>query len=96
VPKRELVSRMQVTFQTGRLRIPRRIPHGDLLMRELQNFRMKVPLHRNDDSLAWREGANDDLVLALACGLWMAERNPGGPYAFAYGKSAFGSGENML
>lgn len=35
---------------------------------------MNVDLKRPSDSLAWREGVNDDLVLALAVGLWTGER----------------------
>jgi hypothetical protein len=50
-----------------------------LLLRELQSFRMNPDLKRSSETLAWREGVNDDLVLALAVGLWVGERHPGIP-----------------
>lgn len=79
VPKRDLISTAQVLLQTGRLKIARDLPNAQLLLRELQGFRMNVDLKRTKDSLAWREGANDDLVLALCVGLWIGERHPGTP-----------------
>jgi hypothetical protein len=51
---------------------------------------MKVSLTRGDEIPAWREGANDDLVLALATGLWIAEKEPDYPFACSYGRSMFG------
>lgn len=89
VPKRDVISTAQVLLQTERLKIARDLPHAQLLLRELQGFRMTVDL-RKTDSLAWREGANDDLVLALAVGLWMGERRPGIPGAWVFGKSECG------
>lgn len=77
VPKKDVISAAQVLLQTERLRIARDLPSAQLLLRELQNFRMNVDLKKNSDALAWREGANDDLVLALAVGLWIGERHPG-------------------
>ena len=74
VPKRDLIATAQVMLQSGRLKIARGLPNASLLLRELQGFRMNVDLKRTKDSLAWREGANDDLVLALAVGLWTGER----------------------
>jgi len=43
-----------------------------------------------DDTLDWREGPDDDLVLALAIAAWEAERNPGLGFSFSYGVSVFG------
>jgi hypothetical protein len=64
VPKRDVVSTAQVHLQTGRLKIARDLPNGQLLLRELQSFRMNVDLKRANEPMAWREGVNDDLVLA--------------------------------
>lgn len=74
VPKRDLIATAQVMLQSGRLKIARDLSNASLLLRELQSFRMNVDLKRPSDSLAWREGVNDDLVLALAVGLWTGER----------------------
>jgi hypothetical protein len=86
VPKRDVISTAQVLLQTDRFKIAKDLPNAQLLLRELQCFRMNVDLKKTD-ALAWREGANDDLVLALAVGLWMGERRPGIPGAMIVGKS---------
>ena len=86
VPKRDVISTAQVLLQTDRLKIARDLPNAQILLRELQGFRMNVDLKKTSDSLAWREGANDDLVLALAVGLWMGERRPGIPGTWIFGK----------
>jgi phage FluMu gp28-like protein len=71
VPKRDLVSAAQVAFQSGKLRIAPTLPEAQVLVRELQNFQVKINLETAHDSYgAWREGAHDDLVLALALALW--------------------------
>lgn len=79
VPKRDVISIAQVLLQTERLKIARDLPNAQLLLRELQGFRMNVDLKRTSETLAWREGVNDDLVLALCVGLWIGERHPGIP-----------------
>lgn len=46
----------------------------ETLIRELQNFQVKINVDTAHDSYgAWREGTNDDLVLAVALALWIAE-----------------------
>jgi hypothetical protein len=44
LPRKELVGTLQVLLQTRRLLIPRELPHTDLLLKELQNFKAKVTL----------------------------------------------------
>lgn len=73
VPKRDLVSTMQLLFGTRRLQIARGVKQEELLLKELQNFRMKITTAGNDTFEAWRTGQHDDLVLAAAIGLWVAE-----------------------
>jgi hypothetical protein len=92
IPKRDAISTTQVLLQTGRLKIARSLPHAALLARELVNFRFKVGHNGPEDALDWREGPDDDLVLALAIAAWEAERNPGLGYSFGYGVSEFGAG----
>ncbi len=78
VPKRDLVSAAQVALQTGRLKIASDLPEAQALVRELENFQMKISLDTAHDSYgAWREGAHDDLVLAVALALWCGMRASG-------------------
>ena len=77
VPKRDLVSKLAVLFQNGRLRVARGIGHGQLFIKELQAFRVKISLSGHDSYEAHREGDHDDLVLAVAIGAWVAERERG-------------------
>ena len=90
IPKRDVISSTQVLLQTGRLKIARSLPHAALLARELVNFRFKVGHNGPEDALDWREGPDDDLVLALAIAAWEAERRPGLAFSYGYGVSEFG------
>lgn len=71
IPKRDLVSSVQAALQTQRLKIARELPESGTLIRELEQFKAKVVISAAADALvAWREGVNDDLVLALALAVW--------------------------
>ncbi len=74
VPKKDLAGVLQVVLQSSRIKIARSLPHADLLVKELANFRVKITAAANEIFEAWREGDNDDLVLALGMAAWMAER----------------------
>jgi hypothetical protein len=76
VPKRNLVSTVQVYLQSGRLKIAGKLPEADTLARELQNFQVKINDNAHDSYGAWREGTHDDLVLAVALALWTATEKP--------------------
>ncbi len=78
VPKRDLVSSVACLLQTGRLRIPRNLPDGELLQRELVRFRAKISLTGHDTYEAWREEDHDDLVLAVALACWLNEKGRDG------------------
>lgn len=73
VGKAELVNRVQVEMQTGRLRIGRAVEHVDKLVRELREFRVKTSASGHMTFNA-REGQNDDLVLSLALAVFGALR----------------------
>ena len=75
VPKRDLVSVLQVLFQAERIKIAPSLPLGPVLVEELMNFRAKITAAGNDTYEAWRERDHDDLVLALAISSWYAERS---------------------
>ena len=81
VPKRDLVSTAQVYLQSGRLKIAPELPDAPTLVRELENFQVKISLDTAHDSYGvWREGSHDDLVLAVCLALWVgvesASRTP--------------------
>jgi hypothetical protein len=76
VPKRDLVTTLQVLFQSGRLKVAAELPEARLLVEELLNFRVKINVRTAHDSYeAWREGIHDDLVLAVALACWYAEKD---------------------
>ena len=74
VPKRVLVSLLQVLLQNGQLKFAANMPHVDLIVNELAHFKVKVTEAKHDTYEAWREGDHDDLVLALALAVWYAVR----------------------
>jgi hypothetical protein len=75
VPKRDLVSTLQVLLQARRLKIAAGLPEAAALTRELQVFRAKVSVATGHESFeAWRERDHDDLVLACALAAWLGER----------------------
>lgn len=74
VPKKELVSVLQVLLQQRRLQVARALPHAATLVRELETFRVKITTSANEQLEAWRQRDHDDLVLALGLAVWVAER----------------------
>jgi hypothetical protein len=74
VPKRDLVSVVQVALQTDKLKIAEALPEAGTLVRELQDFQVKITEAANDTYGAWREGAHDDLVLAVALALYVGKK----------------------
>jgi len=90
VPKKELVTSLQVIMQSRRLQIARSLPDAATLVRELQNFQVKITAAANETFGTWRDGQHDDLVLAVAMACWWAERNP------PLDGSAFGGGGESI
>jgi hypothetical protein len=74
VPKKELVSVLQVLLQLRRLQVARTLPEALLLVKELEHFRVKVTTPRTETFESWREGKNDDLVFAVALAAWVGEQ----------------------
>jgi hypothetical protein len=66
--------------------IARSLPDAATLVRELQNFQVKITVAANETFGVWRDGQHDDLVLAVALASWWGERNP------PLDSSAFGGG----
>jgi hypothetical protein len=74
VPKRVLISNMQVYMQDGRLKISSKLPLVDVFVKEALNFKMRINAQGNYSFEAWREGVHDDLILSVAIGLWWGHR----------------------
>jgi len=74
VPKRDLCSIMQILLRRRRFQVAKGLREGEMLMKELQNFKAKISLSGNDTYEAHRSGDHDDLVLAAAMACWLAER----------------------
>jgi len=77
VPKRNLVSIIQILLQERRLVIADGLSHAATLVNELLNFQVKINDKAHDSYGAWRESVHDDLVLATALAAWWGERNGG-------------------
>lgn len=74
VPKRELIGVLQVLLQTRRLHVARGLADAPVLVRELENYRIKITPARNEIFEPWRDGQHDDLVLAVALAAWVGEK----------------------
>ena len=75
VPKKELVSSVQVLLGTGRMKIAPSLRYASALIQELKNFSYKISSATAHVSLeAWREKDHDDLVLGLALAAWAGEQ----------------------
>jgi hypothetical protein len=72
VPKRDLIAATQVALQRGRLKVAPALSEAVTLTRELSDYRVKISASGHDSYDA-REGQHDDLVLAVALAVWVAE-----------------------
>lgn len=81
VAKRRLVGVVQVAQQNQRLRVGKALPLAPVLVKECLSFKAKITASGNvvygvPDTSDWRHGVHDDLVLAVALGVWAAENTP--------------------
>jgi len=80
VPKKDVISAVQVALGVGRLRIAAGLEHAETLRKELEAFKIKVNWRGHERFEAWRERDHDDLVLAVALATWWRDWYYG-PYA---------------
>ncbi len=73
VAKVQLVSVLQALLSGRRLKIATGLPDAAVLVAELKAFSVKITPAGNEAFEAWRERDHDDLVLAVALALWLAE-----------------------
>jgi hypothetical protein len=93
VAKGQLVSTLQVVLQTGRLKIVK-CPERDLLLKQLEDFRVKITKAGSERFEALRESCHDDLVIAAGLAVWTGEhigrREPAcRPTTFAWPSNAY-------
>jgi hypothetical protein len=74
VPRNELVGILHVLLQNRRLQVARGLPDAWILVRELENFRLKATVARPESFGTWQESHHDELVLALALAAWAGEK----------------------
>lgn len=85
VPKKNLIASAMVLFQERRLVMDPAMPHVAELVKELQEFQVKITMAGNETFGAWRESKHDDLVFALALASWAGlhlDRTPFSEYRF--------------
>lgn len=68
IPKRVLITNLQILLQTGTLKYAHDIPNVELdaLVDELKEYHVEITAKAHETYGPWREGDHDDLVLALA------------------------------
>ena len=83
VPKRDLVTTVQLLLQGERFKVAP-VPEADLLLQELRTFRAHAPTaSTNPDALDWRTQPGDALVFATALACWWSQHHrPYYPGAF--------------
>ena len=78
IAKVQLVSVLQAMLSGHRLKIATGLPEAGVLMAELLAFSTKMSAAGNEKYEALRERDHDDMVLAVAMALWLAEKSPRG------------------
>jgi len=74
VPKKDLVTNLQIIIQNNRIQFASNIPNLKTLQDELLTFSYKIKESGHATFEHWRERDHDDLVLSVACALWYSER----------------------
>ena len=74
VPKRDLITGLQLALQGGVLQIAAGLPHRETLMEEMAAMQVRVTAAGNEQFGAWREKENDDMVLAVSMSCWGARK----------------------
>lgn len=73
LPKRDLITRVISALQRKTLRFASHLKFGDALLREMVDMEVRVTTSGTEQFGAWREGAHDDLIFAVALACWAAE-----------------------
>jgi len=74
VPKRELVTNLQVMLEERKLRVAGGMAEAATLVREMREMRVKITPSGREVYAARGKGEHDDLVMAVALAAWWLER----------------------
>ena len=74
VPKRDMIGRMRMLFQQGRLRISSKLRDVEIFKTELRNFRMKISQSGHDTYEHHRANMHDDLLISAGMACWLGMR----------------------
>ena len=77
VPKRDLITGLQVMLEKRELGLPVNLAATRLLTKELQDFQERAGRRGGARFGAWHEGQHDDLVIAAALATWRARWKTG-------------------
>ena len=77
VSKHSLITKLQLVFQSGRVKINPDLKLAETLKEELKRFTTKITRSGNDAYEAFSEKDHDDMVIALAIVIWHAENEMG-------------------
>jgi len=75
-----LVSRLQVLFQTDRIDLPSSKSEAAAMVRELQDYEIRIDPNANEQYGAFSTGAHDDLVTALGLATMEPPGQPNATY----------------
>jgi hypothetical protein len=74
VPKKDLIGGLEVAFQGKRLAIAESLPEAETLRAELLSYQRRITPAAHVQYGEWRVGKHDDILLAVALGVWRAQR----------------------
>lgn len=80
VPKKDLVSELEVMYETDGLLMADDLDFADALLEELEGMEVRPGEKGREKFGAWREGTHDDLVLAVALAVWRAKKGKRSPW----------------
>jgi hypothetical protein len=83
VPKTVLISALDGRLNCGELKIAEKLAESEALRSELKDFRRHVS-DAGRSTYSARSGSNDDLVLAIAMGVWFITRPSKGEYSWGF------------
>ncbi len=72
-PKRDLMTGLQVVLQREQIQIAAKLPWRPALMEEMRAMEVRTTGEGRERCGAWREGAHDDMVFAVALACWAAK-----------------------
>ncbi|MBI3680870.1 MAG: hypothetical protein HY235_10795, partial [Acidobacteria bacterium] len=72
IPRHELLTHLEIAFQTQRLQVSNQLPDAKMLLHELENLRRKIKDTGDETIAPWRHSTHDDFVFATALANWRA------------------------